>query len=62
MQRICINPKDIIKFTGTSERQARNIIKKVKAAYNKETHQMVTINEVCQYLGINADEVIQAIK
>ena len=55
MERICIYPKDIQLITGKSERWGREIIKKIKERFNKEDHQLVTIDELCSYLGIDAE-------
>ncbi|MGH2666528.1 hypothetical protein [Flavobacterium sp.] len=52
MNRICIYPKDIQRITGKSERQCRNIIAKIKEESNKQKHQAVTLEELCDYLGI----------
>ena len=51
MERICIYPKDVQIVTGKSERWGREIIKKIKSKFNKEDHQLVTIDEFCSYLG-----------
>jgi len=57
MERVCIYPKDIQLITGKSERWGRDIIKKIKARFNKEDHQLVTIDELCIYLGIEPETV-----
>ena len=57
MNRLFIHPKEIAQITGKSERAARTIFAKIKKAYNKLPHQMVTIDEFCQYLGIKREEI-----
>jgi hypothetical protein len=57
MERVCIYPKDIQLITGKSERWGRDIIKKIKTRFNKEEHQLVTIDELCIYLGIEPETV-----
>ena len=57
MERICIYPKDVQIVTGKSERWGREIIKKIKTKFNKEEHQFVTIDEFCQYMGLNSNDV-----
>ncbi|MFN8266966.1 MAG: hypothetical protein U0T69_13960 [Chitinophagales bacterium] len=57
MERVCIYPKDIQLITGKSERWGREIIKRIKEKYNKEDHQLVTIDELCSYLGIEPEMV-----
>jgi hypothetical protein len=49
-------------ITGKSERQARNIINDIKAYFGKEKHQVVTVNELCEYLGLKEEEIICYIK
>lgn len=57
MERICIYPKDVQVITGKSERWGRDIIKKIKETYNKEKHQLVTIEEFCNYTGLSHELV-----
>lgn len=57
MNRICIYPKDVQMVTGKSERYGRTIIKKIKEHLNKEAHQLVTIEEFCEFMGFNQDKV-----
>ena len=57
MERICIYPKDVQVITGKSERWGRDIIKKIKETYNKEKHQLVTIEEFCNYTGLSPELV-----
>jgi hypothetical protein len=62
MKRICIFPKDVQWITGMSDRQSRNIILKIKKLHNKEKHQPVTIDEFCQYMGFNKEDIAIQIK
>ena len=57
MDRICIYPKDVQLITGKSERWGREKKKKIKEKFNKEDHQLVTIDELCSYLGIEPDVI-----
>ena len=59
MERVCIYPKDVQIVTGKSERWGREIIKKIKAKINKEEHQFVTIDEFCQYMGLQFEVVFK---
>ncbi len=52
MERICIYPKDIQVVTGKSERYGRMIIQNIKKKFSKESHQLVTIEEFCNYTGL----------
>jgi hypothetical protein len=62
MERICIYPKDIQIVTGRSERYGREVIRKIKQANGKQSHQLVTIEEFCHYLGLQLDSVLQRLK
>ncbi|MFD2555467.1 hypothetical protein [Sphingobacterium tabacisoli] len=61
MNRICIYPKDISMITGKSYRQSLRIYNAIKRKHNKEPHQLVTLDEVCQYLGLNPDKVKETV-
>ena len=61
MERICIYPKDIQVVTGKSERWGRNLIKKIKEEFQKQNHQLVTVEEFCQYTGLQLDDVRKAL-
>ena len=56
MKRIAIYPKDIMIITGKSERSAREILKKIKTHYGKDKHQIVTVDEFCNFMGIKHSE------
>ncbi|HBD25726.1 hypothetical protein [Flavobacterium sp.] len=62
MKRICINTTDVMFITGKSERQSRNIINDIKYHFGKAKHQVVTIKEFCEYLGLEEDEIKSYIK
>lgn len=62
MKRICINTTDVMFITGKSDRQARNIINDIKDHFGKAKHQVVTIKEFCEYLGLTEEEISSYIK
>jgi hypothetical protein len=62
MSRICIYPKDVQVVTGKSERYGRTIINKIKYHLNKEAHQLVTIDEFCDFMGFEISKVQGLIK
>jgi len=62
MSRTCIYPKDVQVVTGKSERYSRTIIKKIKDQLNKESHQLVTIDEFCDFMGFEISKVQGLIK
>ena len=61
MHRLCIYSKDIEWITGKSPRCARDIITDIKLLHHKAKHQLVTIAEACDYLGLPYDEVYRMI-
>jgi hypothetical protein len=52
MNRLCIYPKDIQIITGKSDRYGRYLIKRIKDHFNKEQHQVVTVEEFCLVYGL----------
>ena len=60
--RLCIYTNDIQLITGKSERQSRNILNNIKAFYKKEKHQVISIQEFCDYMGIDTTTVQNLIK
>ncbi|AZB23013.1 hypothetical protein EG338_06200 [Kaistella haifensis] len=60
--RLCIYPKDIQRITGKSERYSRELIHKIKTALNKPSHQLVTVQEFCTYMGIPYESIQEFIK
>ncbi len=57
MNRICIYTKDVQLITGKSERQSREIIKQLRQYYNKQKHHAITVQDLCQYLGLNPNDI-----
>lgn len=62
MNRICIYPKDVQVVTGKSERYGRTIISKIKDHLNKEAHQLVTIDEFCEFMGFKEEKVKELLR
>ena len=62
MSRICIYPKDVQVVTGKSERYGRTIINKIKDHLNKESHQLVTIDEFCDFMGFKEEKVKELLR
>ena len=58
MNRLCIYPKDIQIITGKSDRYGRYLIKRIKEYFNKQQHQVVTVEEFCQYMGLQLEAVV----
>ncbi len=57
IKRLIIYPKDIMLITGKSERYSRYLHKRIKRHFNKEDHQVLSVGEFCNYMGLDADEV-----
>jgi len=61
-QRLCIYPKDIVKITGKSERFSRQLIARLRIHLGKPEHQFITIEEFCNYCGLDLEKVKEIIK
>ena len=59
--RIIIYPKDIALITGKSNRYARLLINKIKIHLDKQAHQMITIDEFADYIGVESETVYDTI-
>jgi len=57
MQRVVIYPKDVQRITGKSEKYSRRLLVQIKAVHGKESHQLVSIVEFCQFTGL-AQELV----
>jgi hypothetical protein len=62
MGRLCIYNKDIQIITGKSERTCRKIMEQIRKLHNKQKHQPLTIEEFCNYLDLNKEDVKKIIK
>lgn len=57
MKRVVIYPKDIMIITGKSERYSRYLIQRIKKYLDKQDHQVVSISEFCDYMGLDPEEI-----
>ena len=55
--RLCVYPKDVQRITGKSERYGRMLLINIRERFNKEAHQLVSIQDFCNYTGLKRDEV-----
>ena len=62
MERVCIYPKDVQLVTGKSERWGRDVIKKIKSHLAKLPHQLVSIDEFCNYTGLSETSVKEKLR
>jgi hypothetical protein len=57
VKRICIDPKDIARITGKSDRSGQRLMARVRAHYRKSERQLVTVDEFSSYTGIAIEQV-----
>jgi hypothetical protein len=57
--RLTICAKDIQRINGKSERTALNILSDIRYMFGKEKHQPVTLGELCVYMKIDKEEVLE---
>ncbi len=57
MKRVVIYPKDIMIITGKSERYSRYLIQRIKKHLGKEEHQVISIQEFCEYMGLELTDI-----
>ena len=55
--RIIIYPKDVQRITGKSDRYGRMLLKKIRQQFFKEPHQFVSVDEFCQFTGLELEKV-----
>ena len=56
--RLAIYPKDVALITGKSVRSASRLIIKIRRDLGKDTHQILTISEFCDYMGLKLKDII----
>jgi hypothetical protein len=56
--RLIIYPKDVATITGKNYRTSWQLLLKIKNHYGKQSHQVVTVDEFCTYMGIDQKNVI----
>ncbi len=60
--RLCIYPKDVQIITGKSERYSRSLIQKIKKELNKKDHHFLSVDEFCEYTGLDSQQVKSILK
>jgi hypothetical protein len=56
-KRLCIYPKDIQRITGMSYRQSIRLFQKIRKYLNKLEHELLSIDEFCQYTSLKYEQV-----
>lgn len=59
--RVCIYPKDVQRVMGKKYPQARLYLLKIKQHYKKESHQLISVEEFCDYTGLQIEHVARCI-
>lgn len=60
--RACIYPKDIQNITGKSYKQSRLFLHKIRIHFSKRPDQLVSLEEFCEYTGLQLEHVSRFIK
>ena len=55
--RVVIYPKDVAAITGKNYRSSWILLSRIKSHLQKESHQVVTVQEFCEYMGLKVDDV-----
>ncbi|HYG04710.1 MAG TPA: hypothetical protein VD927_19820, partial [Chryseosolibacter sp.] len=55
--RTVVYTKDIQRVTGRSERYARKIMSAIRRSLGKDKHQLISLTEFCEYIGLRVEEV-----
>ena len=62
LSRVVIYPKDVAAITGKNYRSSWILLTKIKNHMQKQPHQVVTVQEFCDYMGIAGDEIISVLR
>jgi hypothetical protein len=55
---LCIYPKDVSKITGRTVRSSRDLLYRLRKRLHKKRHQVISIDEFCEYIGLKPEEVL----
>lgn len=61
MHRICIYSQDVIWITGRGKTYARELLRDIRLLHHKGPHQLVSIEEFCNYVGLSYQHVFNMI-
>ncbi|WP_157893329.1 thioredoxin domain-containing protein [Salegentibacter sediminis] len=61
MNRLCIYSHDVAQIMGISLKSAQKKLRLIRTHYHKEKHQCVTIDEFCEFTGLNTLRVYNEI-
>ena len=60
-RKLIIRNGDVQRILEVTERQARNKMRQIRHYFKKEKHQVITVKEFCDYLGLQYEDVISRI-
>jgi hypothetical protein len=60
--RLVIYVSDIRSITGKSESYARKTLAAIRKKWNKQRHEVVSVRDLCNYLGLDEALVIEHLK
>lgn len=61
-KKLFLDSTDLQMITKFSIGHCRRILRKIRQNSRKQKHQKVTIPEIAEYLGLNEDEIRNALK
>lgn len=62
LMRACIYPKDVQRILGKTYRQARLYLVRIRKQLGKEPHQLISIEEFCEYSGLQMEHIIRCLQ
>ena len=60
MSCVKVNSSHVSDLMGITVRSGREILTKIKLHFNREKHQIVTVDMFCEYFGIEANDSARA--
>ena len=60
-RKLIIRNGDVQRILEVTERQARNKMRQIRHYIKKEKHQVITVKEFCDYIGLQYEDVISRI-
>ncbi|WP_188653425.1 hypothetical protein [Yeosuana aromativorans] len=61
MYRYCIYPKEIAIILGKSYTHSCQLVRTIKDAHGKSSHQPITIKEFCDYMDLPYEDIFNMI-
>jgi hypothetical protein len=60
--RLVVYVKDVQNITGRSESYARKTLNAIRKKLNKQKHELVSVEQLCQYLGVEERVVLEHLR